>query len=88
MADKVVDAGKFETTGVFNKQYRTFVPGNTKNAAETFNELSHLPKGNLDLGDGRTLCIQGWKPEADEDTCSGFIRITVKGYIRKNQGVV
>lgn len=77
--------GFIETTNQHTRQFRTYVSttgDDSMNAAEAFNLIGGLPESHIDLGDGRELCIQEWKPESNEHTCTKFLKITIVGFIR------
>lgn len=78
---------KHETTDMTNEKFRTYKPAlpEYKSGADAFNDLSPIPQGQIDLGDGRELCIQDWEPVGNDKTVDGILDITVRGFIRRKK---
>lgn len=50
-------------------------------ARDAFNTLSPMPKGAIDLGDGRELLIRGWVPKGTLDAASGYLLVEIEAFI-------
>jgi hypothetical protein len=77
-----------DTTTMLNKEYRTRAPadsGDYLSAAEAFNDLCHVPGGPIPLADGREILIREWHPRGDEDTMSGYLRVSAEFLIRRKR---
>lgn len=53
------------------------------NGSETFNKLSPMPSGPIDLGDGRRLNIKRWVADGDEKCYGGanYLDVRIEGFI-------
>jgi hypothetical protein len=88
--NKTAFTDKNNATTVLNSKWRTRVAeykGETemkmkefKNGKETFNTLSPIPDQDIQLGDGRVLRVQGWRPKGDPEVWS-LVKIKITDYI-------
>lgn len=73
-----------ETTSFANKEFKTYtVRQADRPLREIFNELCSIPEKEIDLQDGRVLCITEWCPQGTLNHLnSGIVPISIEGYIR------
>lgn len=78
------DMELIEISDVNNERFRTFVPKTErfKSPAAAFEVMSRIPRHPIDLGDGRSFHIQGWKPSGNLDTTSGYMQLEMVGYVK------
>jgi hypothetical protein len=83
------DEPPYETTGLHNDKYRTFVPpGNPiGNGSQTFNRLAPMPLTKTYLPNGVYFGIQVWKPNANKNCWTyGILEIEIKAVLIGENG--